>query len=76
MVVRSMMTELCCPRYGNRGIVSEVLHLGWRTVRAEVSYLGITELTNRVRIYYSLCRGRSISHYPGGTWSGSPGYPA
>ena len=42
---------------------------------AEVSYLGTTELTNIVWIHYSLCRDRSISHYPGWTWSGSPGYP-
>ena len=32
MVIRSVVTELCCPRYGNRGMVSEVFNLGERTV--------------------------------------------
>ena len=75
MVIRSVITELCCPRYGDRGMVSEVLNLGERTVGAEGSYLGRTGLTNVVRIYSSLCRGRSISPYPGWTWSDSPDYP-
>ena len=56
-------------------MVSEVLNLGGRTVGAEVSYLGRTELTIIVWICYSLCRGRSIPSYPGWTWSGSPDYP-
>ena len=75
MVIRNVATEVWCPRYGNRGMVSEVLNLGERTVGTEVSYLGRTGLTNIVRIRSSLCRGRSISPYPGWTQSGSPGYP-
>ena len=68
------------PRYVDRGIMlrgmsTEVLNPGWRTVDAEVSYLGPTGLTIIVRISYSLCRDRSISPYPGWTWSGSPDYP-
>ena len=53
------------PRYGNRGMVYEVLNLGERTVGTEVSYLGRTELMNIVRIHSSLCRGRSVLPYPG-----------
>ena len=38
MVIRSVITKLCCPRYGNRGMVSEVFKLGERTVGPDIFF--------------------------------------
>ena len=49
MVIRSMATELCCPRYGDRGMLPEVLNLGL----ADCRYRGIVPRKNRANEYGS-----------------------
>ena len=66
MVLRGVATELCCLRYGDRGMMSAVFNLGQWPVGTEVSYLGRTELMKVVRTCSSLCRAGAYRLTSGG----------
>ena len=69
-VNRTVSPEVWRPRYQDRGAKF------WRTNYGDRGSLPrSTELTIIIQVFYSLCRDRSISPYPGSSWSGSPNYP-